>query len=104
MHCGSRGSREEDAERSLRLSLDQSFSTTSCVCIYDLRPLLSLLAVFTPSVTTRPINFSEYDKIQDASMTCVRLLVVRFLFIFFFMFLFSSCFFFFSFIFFLLES
>lgn len=80
MHCGSRGSREEDAERSLGLSLDQSFSTTSCVCIYDLRPLLSLLAVFTPSVTTRPINFSEYDRIQDASMTCVRLLVVGFLF------------------------
>lgn len=92
MHCGSRGSREEDAERSLGLSLDQSFSTTSCVCIYDLRPLLSLLAVFTPSVTTRPINFSEYDKIQDASMTCVRLLVVRFLSIFFFMFLFFPLF------------
>lgn len=80
MRCGSRGSREEDAERSLGLSLDQSFSATSCVCIYNLRPLLSLLAVFTPSVTTRPINFSEYYKIQDASMTCLRLLVVRFLF------------------------
>lgn len=97
MRCGSRGSREEDAERSLGLSLDQSFSATSCVCIYNLRPLLSLLAVFTPSVTTRSINFPEYDRIQDASMTCVRLLVVRFLF-----YLFLHVFF--SFLFFLLES
>lgn len=102
MHCGSRGSREEDAERSLGLSLDQSFSTTSCVCIYDLRPLLSLLAVLTPSVMTRPINLSEYDKTQDASMTCVRLLVVRFLFYLSLHVSFSSFVFFF--LFFLLES
>lgn len=57
------------------------------------RPLLSLLAVFTPSVTTRSINLSEYDKIQDASMTCVRLLVVRFLFYLFLHFFFSFPFF-----------